>query len=31
MLNFALMNYKRKIPIDLTCGVTIYDIMVGGK
>lgn len=29
--NFGAMNYKRKIPIDLTCGVTIYDLMVGGK
>lgn len=25
------MKYERKIPIDLECGVTIYDIMVGGK
>lgn len=25
------MRYERKIPIDLECGVTIYDIMVGGK
>ena len=25
------MNYERKIPVDLTCGVTIYDIMAGGK
>lgn len=25
------MKYERKIPIDLTCGVTIYDIMAGGK
>lgn len=25
------MKYERKIPIDLKCGVTIYDIMVGGK
>lgn len=25
------MRYKRKIPIDLECGVTIYDIMAGGK
>lgn len=25
------MNYKRKIPIDLECGVTVYDLMVGGK
>lgn len=29
--NFAVMNYERKIPIDLECGVTIYDLMVGGK
>lgn len=25
------MKYERKIPIDLDCGVTIYQIMVGGK
>lgn len=25
------MKYERKIPIDLECGVTIYDIMAGGK
>ena len=25
------MKYERKIPIDLECGVTIYDLMVGGK
>lgn len=25
------MKYERKIPIDLTCGVTIYSIMAGGK
>lgn len=25
------MDYKRKIPIDLECGVTIYDLMAGGK
>lgn len=25
------MAYERKIPIDLECGVTIYQIMVGGK
>ena len=25
------MRYERKIPIDLECGVTIYDIMAGGK
>lgn len=25
------MKYERKIPIDLTCGVTIYQLMVGGK
>lgn len=25
------MAYERKIPIDLDCGVTIYQIMVGGK
>ena len=25
------MKYERKIPIDLKCGVTIYDIMAGGK
>lgn len=25
------MRYKRKIPVDLTCGVTVYDIMAGGK
>lgn len=25
------MRYERKIPIDLECGVTLYDIMVGGK
>lgn len=31
LCNFVAMNYKRKIPIDLTCGVTIYDLMAGGK
>lgn len=25
------MNYERKIPIDLECGVTVYDLMAGGK
>lgn len=25
------MAYERKIPIDLECGVTIYQIMIGGK
>ncbi len=25
------MGYERKIPIDLDCGVTIYQIMAGGK
>lgn len=25
------MKYERKIPIDLDCGVTIYQMMVGGK
>lgn len=25
------MKYERKIPVDLECGVTIYDLMVGGK
>lgn len=25
------MSYERKIPIDLECGVTIYQIMLGGK
>lgn len=25
------MSYERKIPIDLECGVTIYDLMAGGK
>lgn len=25
------MRYERKIPIDLECGVTIYDIMAGSK
>lgn len=25
------MKYERKMPIDLECGVTIYDIMAGGK
>lgn len=25
------MKYERKIPVDLTCGVTVYDIMAGGK
>lgn len=25
------MKYERKIPIDLDCGVTIYQIMVGSK
>lgn len=25
------MKYERKIPIDLECGVTIYDLMAGGK
>ena len=25
------MAYERKIPVDLDCGVTIYQIMVGGK
>ena len=25
------MKYERKIPVDLTCGVTVYDLMVGGK
>lgn len=29
--NFAVMKYERKIPVDLTCGVTVYDIMAGGK
>lgn len=31
LCNFVAMNYKRKIPIDLTCGVTIYDLMAIGK
>lgn len=25
------MKYERKIPVDLECGVTIYNLMVGGK
>lgn len=25
------MRYERKMPIDLECGVTIYDIMADGK
>ena len=25
------MAYERKIPIDLDCGVTIYQLMIGGK
>lgn len=25
------MAYERKIPVDLECGVTIYQIMLGGK
>ena len=25
------MSYERKIPIDLECGVTVYNLMVGGK
>ena len=25
------MKYERKIPIDLECGLTVYDIMAGGK
>lgn len=25
------MAYERKIPIDLECGVSIYQIMLGGK
>lgn len=25
------MKYERKIPIDLQCGVTVYDLMAGGK
>lgn len=25
------MKYERKIPIDLECGVTVYDLMAGGK
>lgn len=25
------MKYERKIPVDLKCGVTVYDLMVGGK
>lgn len=25
------MKYERKIPIDLRCGVTIYELMAGGK
>lgn len=25
------MKYERKIPIDLKCGVTVYDLMAGGK
>lgn len=25
------MSYERKIPIDLECGVTVYDLVVGGK
>lgn len=29
--NFAVMKYEQKIPVDLTCGVTVYDIMAGGK
>lgn len=29
--NNPVMAYERKIPIDLECGVTIYQIMVGGK
>ena len=28
---FAIMKYERKIPVDLQCGVTIYDLMAGGK
>lgn len=25
------MKYERKIPIDLECGVTIYQLVAGGK
>lgn len=25
------MAYERKIPIDIDCGVTIFQIMIGGK
>ena len=25
------MKYERKIPLDLECGVTVYDLMAGGK
>lgn len=25
------MKYERKIPVDLQCGVTVYDLMAGGK
>lgn len=25
------MKYERKIPVDLECGVTVYDLMAGGK
>lgn len=25
------MKYVRKIPINLQCGVTVYDLMAGGK
>lgn len=25
------MKYERKIPIDLRCGVTIYELMANGK
>ena len=25
------MSYERKIPIDLESGVTVYDLIVGGK
>jgi len=31
LTKFVVMKYERKIPIDLECGVTIYDIMAGGK
>ena len=29
--NESDMKYERKIPIDLGCGVSIYQIMAGGK